>query len=187
MACVVVLVFTQKVHAMQENPSQGPVGFTSFIHPSAKLETKKLTMGAASLIDAFVTLEGKSAQIGNAVNLQDNARLLNFGTSGKGRGDLVLGDGTFTAHGVTFVGRVRIGEACGTGINAVVQNATLGNGSFVGLMAQILGPSPEHPIEIPEASLLLFGARITEQELKSGKILVCMSSHLHHVMWDMIA
>ena len=147
----------------KQDPSVGPVGFTSFIHPTVKLETKKLDIGAASLIDAFVTLEGKSAQIGNAVNLQDNSRLLNFGTRGKGRGNLVLGDGTFTAHGVTFIGRVRIGEACGTGINAVVQNATLGDGSFVGLMAQIRGSSPEHPIVIPEASLVLFGARINEQ------------------------
>jgi len=170
-ACIIAIVFSQKVQAMEHNPSQGPVGFTSFIHPTAKLETKKLEMGAASLIDAFVTLEGKSAQIGNAVNLQDNSRLLNFGTSGKGRGDLVIGDGTFTAHGVTFVGRVRIGEACGTGINAVVQNATLGNGSFVGLMAQILGSSPVHPIEIPEGSLLLFGARITEQNQVADNII----------------
>ena len=162
-ACIMTSLFSVKAQAMQENPSQGPVGFTSFIHPTAELGTKKLKMGAASLIDAFVTLEGTSAEIGNAVNLQDNARLLNFGESGKGKGDLILGDGTFTAHGVTFIGRVRIGEACGTGINAVVQNATLGDGSFVGLAAQIRGPSPEHPIEIPSASLVLFGARINSQ------------------------
>ena len=165
------VIATQNVQANHRNTSVGPQGFTSFIHPTAKLETRKLRMGAASLIDAFVTLEGKSALIGNAVNIQDNTRLLNFGTRGRGRGNLVLGDGTFTAHGVTFIGKVRIGEACGTGINAVVQNATLGNGSFVGLMAQIRGSSPQHPIKIPEASMVLFGARIYEQEDVAANII----------------
>lgn len=141
----------------------GAVGFTSFIHPSVSLGTRKFSIGAASLIDAFVSLKGRSAKIGNAVNLQDNDRLLNFHNGRAGLGDLVIGDGTFTAHGVTFIGKVRIGEACGTGINAIVQNARVGDGSFVGLFAQVLGQNPQDPIEIPNASLVLFGARIRRQ------------------------
>lgn len=142
--------------------SNGPVGFTSFIHPTVELNVRNLTMGAASFMDAFVSLNGRRAIIGNAVNLQDNDRLLDYGR-GHGRGSLRIGDGSFTAHGVTFVGNVVVGEACGTGINAVVQNATIGDASFVGLGAQILGGNPRRPIEIPEASLVLFGARIYEQ------------------------
>jgi carbonic anhydrase/acetyltransferase-like protein (isoleucine patch superfamily) len=120
-------------------------------------------MGAASLLDGFVSLKGRRARIGNAVNLQDNDRLLSFGARPRDQGDLRIGDGTFNAHGVTFIGRVRIGEACGTGINAIVQNARVRDGSFVGLVAQVLGSHPQHPIVIPEASLVLFGARIRSQ------------------------
>ncbi len=142
--------------------ANGPVRFSSFIHPSVELGVDRLTIGAASIIDAFVSLYGRRAVIGNAVNLQDNDRLLDFDNNA-GRGDLRIGDGTFTAHGVTFVGKVEIGEACGTGINAIVQNATVGDASFIGLGAQILGTQPERPIEIPSASLILFGARIRRQ------------------------
>ncbi len=141
----------------------GPVGFTTFVHPTTGLDVDRFDIGAASLIDAFVSLEGRRARIGNAVNLQDNDRLLDFQPYGRGRGDLKIGDGTFTAHGVTFVGKVRIGEACGTGINAIVQNARVHDGSFVGLVAQILGSNPQRLIDIPEASLVLFGARIRRQ------------------------
>ncbi len=158
------------------NPSHGAVGFTSFIHPAAGLHVDHLSLGAASLIDAFVQLDGKSAAIGNAVNLQDNCRLLNFfGDNDRNvpseYGSLYLGDGTFTAHGVTFIGNVHIGEACGTGINAVVQNARIGDASFTGLAAQILGAKPHQPIEIPDASLVLFGARIHSQEEVSANII----------------
>ena len=146
----------------RRSPRQGPVGFTSFIHPTVELNVDHLRLGAASFMDAFVSLTGRRAEIGNAVNLQDNDRLLDYG-NGVERGDLYIGDGSFTAHGVTFVGRVRVGEACGTGINAVVQNARIGDTSFVGLGAQILGDRPQHLIEIPEASLVLFGARIRTQ------------------------
>ncbi|MDR4517109.1 MAG: hypothetical protein MRK00_06955 [Nitrosomonas sp.] len=147
-------------------PSHGAVGFTSFIHPTAGLNVRHLSLGAASLIDAFVDLNGQSADVGNAVNLQDNCRLLNYeGVNGQGgHGNLYLGDGTFTAHGVTFVGNVHIGEACGTGINAIVQNAHIHDASFTGLAAHILGSTPHQPIEIPEASLVLFGARILSQD-----------------------
>lgn len=152
-------------------PSAGPVGFTGFIHPTARLGTDSVHVGAASLISAFVALEGASARLGNASNLQDNDRLLNFSPSGAGRGALEVGDGTFTAHGVTFVGRVRVGDGCGTGPNAVVQNARVGDASFVGLTAQILGPDPLRPIEIPEASLVLFGARIRQQSDVSANVI----------------
>ena len=160
---------TSKVFADDGSPAadpfhhdKGPIGFTTFVHPSSVLDVNTFEIGAASLIDAFVQLSGKSAKIGHAVNIQDNGRLLDF-SAGVGRGDLQLGDGTFTAHGVTFIGKVRIGEACGTGINAIVQNARVGDTSFTGLAAQILGPQPHQPIEIPEASLVLFGARIRSQ------------------------
>ena len=152
------------------NVTQGAVGFTSFIHPSVTLNVEVLSIGAASIIDAFVSLNGHQAVIGNAVNLQDNDRLLDFDTD-HGRGDLEIGDGTFTAHGVTFVGKVKIGEACGTGINAIVQNTTVGDASFIGLNARILGRYPEKPIEIPEASLVLFGARILGQEDVAANII----------------
>lgn len=59
-------------------PGTGPVGFTSFIHPTARLATTDFSIGAASIINAFVSLEGSAARIGNAVNLQDNDRLLDF-------------------------------------------------------------------------------------------------------------
>lgn len=144
-------------------PSQGAVGFTSFIHPTVDINVDHLSLGAASIIDAFVQLNGKSAAVGNAVNIQDNCRLLNH-SAANGRGNLYLGDGTFTAHGVTFVGNVHIGEACGTGINAIVQNARIGDASFTGLASQILGELPHQPIEIPESSLVLFGARIRSQD-----------------------
>lgn len=148
----------------------GPVGYTSFIHPSATLGVDKLSIGAASIIDAFVSLQGRRAVIGNAVNLQDNDRLINFDDH-HGRGDLKIGDGTFTAHGVTFVGKVVIGQACGTGINAVVQNTKVGDASFIGLRARILGARPEVPIEIPDASLVLFGAQIHSQADVSANIM----------------
>jgi carbonic anhydrase/acetyltransferase-like protein (isoleucine patch superfamily) len=142
----------------------GPVGFTSFIHPTAKIQTTSFSIGAQSLIEGFVTLNGASARIGNATNLQDNDRLLDY-TSGRttARGDLQIGDGSFTAHGVTFIGKVRIGDACGTVINAVVQNARVGDASITGFTARILGEDPNRPIQIPEASLVLFGARIRSQ------------------------
>lgn len=142
----------------------GPVGFTSFIHPTAKIQTTQFSIGAQSLIEGFVTLNGASARIGNATNLQDNDRLLDY-TGGRipARGDLQIGDGSFTAHGVTFIGKVRIGDASGTVINAVVQNARVGDASLTGLAARILGEDPNRPIDIPEASLVLFGARIRSQ------------------------
>lgn len=151
-------------------PQQGPVGFTSFIHPSVELNVDYLRMGAASFMDAFVSLNGRRAVIGNAVNLQDNDRLVNY-SHGAGRGDLYIGDGSFTAHGVKFVGRVRVGEACGTGINAIVQNARIGDASFIGLGAQILGENPRRLINIPEASLVLFGARIRSQDDVAANII----------------
>gem|GEM_PF-2853056 len=152
----------------------GPVGFTTFIHPTVALGTHKFSIGAASFIDAYVTLEGKNARIGNAVNLQDNDRLLNYYNrhNHRGvRGDLKIGDGTFTAHGVSFVGKVRIGDACGTGINAIVQNARVHDACFTGLVTQILGTRPHRPIEIPEASLVLFGARIRSQDDVAANII----------------
>lgn len=142
----------------------GPVGFTSFTHPTAKIQTNKFSIGAQSLIEGFVTLNGASARIGNATNLQDNDRLLDYsGGRIPARGDLQIGDGSFTAHGVTFIGKVRIGDASGTVINAVVQNARVGDASLTGLAARILGEDPSRPITIPEASLVLFGARIRSQ------------------------
>lgn len=149
-----------------DSPRTGPVKYTSFIHPTAKINTRKFAIGAQSLIEGFVTLEGKSARLGHAADLQDNDRLLNYVGTSSGLiypGDLVIGDGSFTAHGVTFIGKVRIGEACGTVINAVVQNARVGDASITGFIAQILGEDPENLIEIPEASLVLFGARIKSQ------------------------
>lgn len=143
----------------------GPVGYTSFVHPTAKVATDQFTIGAVSLIDAFVSLEGEAAALGHGTNLQDNDRLLDYrDDSGVTRGNLQLGDGTFTAHGVTFIGRVRVGDACGTVINAVVQNATVGDASIVGFLAQVLGSDPDNPIEIPEGSLVKFGARIHSQD-----------------------
>jgi carbonic anhydrase/acetyltransferase-like protein (isoleucine patch superfamily) len=142
----------------------GPVGFTGFIHPTARLATTSFSIGPASLIEGFVSLEGDSARIGAASNLQDNDRLLPFdGPGGRTPGDLQMGDGTFTAHGVTFIGRVRIGDACGTVINATLQNARIGNASIVGFLARILGTDPNQLIEIPDATLVLFGARIASQ------------------------
>lgn len=158
------VVPTREVVSAAPAPGPGPVGFTSFIHPTARLATRDFSIGAASIIDAFVSLEGDAARIGNAVNLQDNDRLLDFKDGRRVEpGDLAIGDGTFTAHGVTFIGTVRIGQACGTGINAVVQNARVGDASFTGLVARIFGSHPGVLIEIPEASLVLFGARITSQ------------------------
>ncbi|WP_169221473.1 hypothetical protein [Brasilonema sp. UFV-L1] len=147
-------------------PRTGPIKYTSFIHPTAKINTKKFLIGAQSLIEGFVTLEGQSALLGHASDLQDNDRLLNYANASRGLshpGDLVIGDGSFTAHGVTFIGKVRIGDACGTVINAVVQNARIGDASITGFTAQILGEDPANLIEIPEASLVLFGARIRSQ------------------------
>ena len=150
---------------MASNERTGLVGYTGFVHPAATINTKRFSIGAASLIEPFVALEGDSAQIGAACNLQDNDRLLNFAAGGRQTpGDLTLGDGSFTAHGVTFIGRVRIGEGCGTVINAVVQNAIVGDGSLIGPMARVLGTDPARPIVIPDATLVLFGARITCQE-----------------------
>jgi len=144
--------------------SAGPVGFTGFVYPSAKILVARSSIGGASLIEAFVALHGERADIGVACNLQDNDRLLDFDGGGRqAAGDLVLGDGSFTAHGVTFIGKVRVGQGCGTVINAVVQNAVIGDGSLVGPMARVLGPDPDRPIVIPEASLVLFGAHITSQ------------------------
>lgn len=150
----------------------GPAGFTSFIHPTAKIDTTVFSIGAQSLIEGFVSLQGQSARIGNATNLQDNDRLLDYSGNGhSARGDLRIGDGSFTAHGVTFIGKVRIGDACGTVINAVVQNASVGDASITGFTAQILGPDPNRPIVIPEASLVLFGARIRSQNDVAANIL----------------
>ncbi len=152
--------------------SHGPVGYTSFVHPTVEIGTDRFEVGAASLVDAFVTLEGESAVIGSASNLQDNDRLRDFdGEGGLTRGDLTLGDGTFTAHGVQFIGRVRVGDACGTVINAVVQNAHVHDASIVGFLAQIRGSDPATPIEIPEASLVKFGARIHSQADVAANVL----------------
>ncbi len=142
------------------SPRVGPVGFTSFIHPTSSVKTDLFLIGAQSLIEGFVSLEGASAVLGNASDLQDNNRLLNYGPF---PGNLVIGDGSFTAHGVTFIGRVQVGSACGTVINAVVQNAIIGDASLTGFTAHILGTDPFNPIRIPDATLVLFGARITEQ------------------------
>jgi carbonic anhydrase/acetyltransferase-like protein (isoleucine patch superfamily) len=143
----------------------GPVNFTGFIHPKAQIGTKRFSIGSASLIEAFVSLEGESADVGVACNLQDNDRLLDYKNNGKKTsGSLTLGDGAFTAHGVTFIGKVRIGQGCGTVINAVVQNAEVGDASLIGPVAHVLGEDPEQPIVIPEASLVLFGANISCQD-----------------------
>jgi carbonic anhydrase/acetyltransferase-like protein (isoleucine patch superfamily) len=158
-----VFGFGSKADAAEPNmdgPRSGPVGYTSFINPSVKINTRIFSIGAQSLIEGFVSLEGASARIGHASDLQDNCRLLNFGNS---PGNLTIGDGSFTAHGVTFIGNVQVGSACGTVINAVLQNTTIGDASITGFMAQVLGNDPSRPIRIPEASLVLFGARIKEQ------------------------
>ena len=157
---------------MTNSKRTGPVGYTGFVHPAARINTNQFSIGGASLIEAFVSLDGESAKIGVACNLQDNDRLLDFAAAGKqAPGDLELGDGAFTAHGVTFIGKVRIGQACGTVINAVVQNAVVGDGTLIGPMARVLGQDPERPIMIPEASLVLFGARITSQEQVAANVI----------------
>ncbi len=80
--------------------SAGPVGFTGFVHPSAKILVARSSIGGASLIEAFVALHGERADIGVACNLQDNDRLLDFDAGGRqAAGDLVLGDGSFTLRG----------------------------------------------------------------------------------------
>lgn len=141
-------------------PRSGAVGFTSFVNPSARILTHEFSIGAQSLIEGYVTARGASLKLGAAANLQDNSRLLNFdGTPG----DLAIGDGSFTAHGVTFIGKVKVGQACGTVINAVLQNARIGDGSLTGFLAQIRGRNPSRPIEVPDATLVLFGARINNQ------------------------
>lgn len=150
-------------------PPHGAVGFTSFIHPTAIVDTDTFTIGAQSLVEGFVTLNGKAAQLGHAANLQDNDRLLNYGRAAPG--DLVIGDGSFTAHNVTFIGTVRVGAACGTVISAVVQNARIGDASITGFTARILGIDPLRLIEIPDASLVLFGARITQQAEVAANII----------------
>ena len=154
------MIYNFKAKRMTSRKHTGPVGYTGFVHPAAQINTKQFSIGGASLVEPFVSLEGDSAKIGVACNLQDNDRLLNFAAGGKqAQGDLELGDGGFTAHGVTFIGKVRIGQACGTVINAVVQNAAVGDGTLIGPMARVLGQDPQRPIVIPEASLVLFGAR----------------------------
>ena len=88
---------------MTNSKRTGPVGYTGFVHPAARINTKQFSIGGASLIEPFVSLDGESAKIGVACNLQDNDRLLDFASAAKQTaGDLELGDGTFTAHGVTF-------------------------------------------------------------------------------------
>ena len=143
-----------------DTPRSGAVGYTSFIHPTAQVGTAFFSIGAQSLIEGQVKLQGASTRLGNASDLQDNSRLLNFGNF---PGDLVIGDGSFTAHNVTFIGRVVVGDAVGTVISAVVQNAIIGDASIVGFTAQILGTNPFAPIRIPDAHLVLFGARIKSQ------------------------
>ena len=128
---------------MTNSTRAGPVGYTGFVHPAARIDTKQFSIGGASLIEPFVSLDGESAKIGVACNLQDNDRLLDFAAAGKqAPGDLERGDGSFTAHGVTFIGKVHIGQACGTVINAVVQNAVVGDGTLIGPMARVLGTRP---------------------------------------------
>ena len=141
-------------------PRSGPVGYTSFIHPTAAVRTPVFRIGAQSLIEGFVTLDGAATQLGHASDLQDNTRLLSYGSV---PGFLEIGDGSFTAHNVTFIGKVKIGDAVGTVISAVVQNAVVGDASIVGFTAQILGTNPLAPIRIPPAHLVLFGARIRSQ------------------------
>lgn len=150
----------------------GPVGFTSFIHPTARPNTTSFSIGAASLIEGFVSLQGTSAVLGNASNLQDNDRLRNYtGDNSSSPGDLAIGDGSFTAHNVTFIGYARIGHACGTVISAVVQNAIVHDASLTGFSAHIRGRDPLNPIEIPEGSLVLFGARINQQSEVAANII----------------
>ena len=144
----------------EETPRSGAIGYTSFIHPKAYVGTAFFAIGAQSLIEGQVQLQGASARLGNSSDLQDNCRLQNFGNF---PGDLVIGDGSFTAHNVTFIGRVVVGDAVGTVISAVVQNAIIGDASIVGFTAQILGTNPFAPIRIPDAHLVLFGARIKSQ------------------------
>ena len=142
----------------------GPIGTTGFVHPSLRNDAACSSIGGASLIEPFVSFTGVRVEIGVGCNLQDNDRLLDFARGATHTpGDLVLGDGAFTAHGVTFVGRVRIGAGCGCVINAVVQNAEVGDGSIVGPMARILGEDPERPIVIPAATMVMFGACIRSQ------------------------
>ncbi len=113
---------------MSSGISAGPIGYTGFVHPSVKTTVARSSIGGASLIEALVVLHGDRADIGVACNLQDNDRLLDFERGGRRvAGDLVLGDGSFTEHGVTFIGKVHVGQGCGTVINAVVQNATIGD------------------------------------------------------------
>lgn len=145
---------------LSESARGGPIGYTSFINPTTEITTRTFSIGAQSLIEGYVSLEGASARLGHASDLQDNCRLLNFGTT---PARLTIGDGSFTAHGVTFIGKVDVGSACGTVISAVLQNVTIGDASITGFMAQILGNDPLKPIRVPEASLVLFGARITQQ------------------------
>ena len=152
--------FATATPAAADTPRSGAVGYTSFIHPAAQIGTALFSIGAQSLIEGQVQLQGASTRLGNSSDLQDNSRLLNFGNF---PGDLVIGDGSFTAHNVTFIGRVVVGDAVGTVISAVVQNAIIGDASIVDFTAQILGDNPFAPIRIPEAHLVLFGARIKSQ------------------------
>jgi len=115
---------------MASSEHTGPVGYTGFVHPAAEICTKSFSIGGASLIEPFVSLEGDSAQIGVACNLQDNDRLLDFAADGrKTLGDLALGDGSFTAHGVTFIGKCASAKRAGRSSTPWCRTPSLGTGA----------------------------------------------------------
>ena len=47
---------------MASNEHTGLVGYTGFVHPAAAIRTRRFSIGGASLIEPFVSLEGDSAQ-----------------------------------------------------------------------------------------------------------------------------
>ena len=53
---------------MTNSKRTGPVGYTGFVHPAARINTKQFSIGGASLIEPFVSLDGESAKIGVACN-----------------------------------------------------------------------------------------------------------------------
>ena len=41
---------------MTNSKRTGPVGYTGFVHPAARINTKQFSIGGASLIEAFVSI-----------------------------------------------------------------------------------------------------------------------------------
>ena len=143
------------------NNEKPKVDSTSYIHPTAQI-IGKVSIGPGVFIGPNAVIRADetndkgqvlSIEIGPECNVQDGVIIHALGGT-----KVTIGRRTSLAHGCIIHGPCIIGEGCFIGFGAVIYNAVLGNGVYVGTAAVAQG------IELTPKALVPPSASVLSEE-----------------------